>query len=107
MQEDYKTDVVCLSDYLAAKRSSCQSLTNFAQLTPQLLKPAVADALAELMAPIRAAYEASAEWQEITLKAYPPPAPKKKEKKQKDKGSRYPGAKPQQNDESAPAAVEA
>ncbi|EAW12929.1 tyrosine--tRNA ligase TYS1 [Aspergillus clavatus NRRL 1] len=85
MQEDYKTDV----------------------LTPQLLKPAVADALAELMAPIRAAYEASAEWQEITLKAYPPPAPKKKEKKQKDKGSRYPGAKPQQNDESAPAAVEA
>jgi tyrosyl-tRNA synthetase len=61
-------------------------------LTPQLLKQAVATALVDLMAPIRAAYEASTEWQEITLKAYPPPP--KKEKKVKDKGSRYPGAQP-------------
>lgn len=63
------------------------------QLTPQLLKPAVAEALVELMAPIITAFEASKEWQEITLKAYPPPEKKKKEKKQKDKGNRYPGAK--------------
>ncbi|KAF9892408.1 hypothetical protein FE257_001516 [Aspergillus nanangensis] len=70
MQDDYKNDV----------------------LTPQLLKPAVADALVELMAPIRAAFEASPEWQELTLKAYPPPEQKKKVKKAKDKGSRYPGA---------------
>ncbi|KAI9929140.1 hypothetical protein ASPWEDRAFT_36890 [Aspergillus wentii DTO 134E9] len=62
-------------------------------LTPQLLKPAVAKALIELMAPIQAAYQASTEWQEITLKAYPP-ATKKKEKKVKDKGSRYPGGAP-------------
>ncbi|KAF4219588.1 hypothetical protein CNMCM8980_004373 [Aspergillus fumigatiaffinis] len=71
MQEDYKNDI----------------------LTPQLLKPAVAEALVELMAPIITAFEASKEWQEITLKAYPPPEKKKKEKKQKDKGNRYPGAK--------------
>jgi tyrosyl-tRNA synthetase len=44
------------------------------------------------MAPIQAAYEASAEWQEITLKAYPPPVVQKKVKKVKDKGTRFPGA---------------
>ncbi len=38
-----------------------------------------------------AAYEASKEWQEITLKAYPPP--EKKQKKVKDKGTRHPGAR--------------
>ncbi|KAJ5650933.1 tyrosine tRNA ligase [Penicillium longicatenatum] len=61
-------------------------------LTPQLLKPAVAAGLISLMAPIQAAYEASAEWQEITLKAYPPPVVQKKVKKVKDKGTRFPGA---------------
>lgn len=60
------------------------------KLTPQLLKPAVAKALNELLSPIQAAYNASNEWQEVTLKAYPPPP--KKEKKVKDKGSRHPGA---------------
>lgn len=69
MHEDYKNDI----------------------LTPQLLKPAVAKALVELMAPIQAAYQASSEWQEIALRAYPPAEKKKKEKKVKDKGSRYPG----------------
>lgn len=49
-------------------------------------------ALNKLLAPIQAAYQASKEWQEITLKAYPPPEQKKKVKKVKDKGSRYPGA---------------
>jgi len=63
-------------------------------LTPQLLKPAVTKALNALLAPIQAAYEASKEWQEITLKAYPPEEKKKKEKKVKNKGSRYPGGAP-------------
>ena len=44
------------------------------------------------MTPIQEAYQASAEWQEITLKAYPPPVVEKKQKKVKDKGSRFPGA---------------
>ncbi|KAL2810990.1 tyrosine tRNA ligase [Aspergillus granulosus] len=61
-------------------------------LTPQDLKPAVAAALVNLMAPIQAAYQASPEWQEITEMAYPPPVVQKKVKKVKDKGSRYPGA---------------
>ena len=68
-----------------------------AQLSPQILKPAVADAIVELTAPIRAAFDANPDWQGVTLKAYPPPAPKqKKEKKQKDKGSRHPGAAKQE-----------
>ncbi|OAA47098.1 tyrosyl-tRNA synthetase [Metarhizium rileyi] len=67
MQDDYRNDV----------------------LTPQILKPAVAKALNELLAPMQAAYQASKDWQDIALKAYPPPA--KKEKKVKNKGSRHPG----------------
>lgn len=67
------------------------------QLTPQLLKPAVADGLVSLMAPIQAAYQASPEWQEITLKAYPPPVVEKKQKKVKNKGTRFPGAIADQN----------
>ena len=61
------------------------------------------------MAPIQAAFQASKEWQEITLKAYPPEEKKKKEKKVKNKGSRYPGggAPPKDGEaaveESAPA----
>ncbi|KAE8361795.1 hypothetical protein BDV27DRAFT_147522 [Aspergillus caelatus] len=74
LEEDYRNDV----------------------LTPQLLKPAVAQGLIDLMAPIQAAYQASPEWQEITLKAYPPPVVEKKQKKVKDKGTRFPGAKVQQ-----------
>ncbi|OKL55336.1 Tyrosine--tRNA ligase, cytoplasmic [Talaromyces atroroseus] len=70
LQEDYKNDI----------------------LTPQLLKPAVAAGLISLMAPIQAAYQASPEWQEITLKAYPPPVVEKKQKKVKDRGTRFPGA---------------
>ncbi|KAF6819377.1 tyrosyl-trna synthetase [Colletotrichum plurivorum] len=71
MHEDYKNDV----------------------LTPQLLKPAVTQALNDLLAPIQAAFQASQEWQEITTKAYPPVEDDKKKKKKqpKDKGSRYPG----------------
>jgi tyrosyl-tRNA synthetase len=56
------------------------------------LKHAVAKALIELMAPIQAAYQGSKEWKGIALKAYPS-VKKKKEKKVKHKGSRYPGTK--------------
>lgn len=41
------------------------------------------------MAPIQAEFEASKEWQDIALKAYPPPP--KKEKKVKKLGTRYTG----------------
>ena len=61
------------------------------QLTPQLLKPAVTEALISLLEPIQAEFQASQEWKDIETKAYPPPpAPPKKEKKKKDKGSFYP-----------------
>ncbi|KAI9673876.1 MAG: hypothetical protein M1817_002082 [Caeruleum heppii] len=63
------------------------------KLTPQLIKPAVSKALVGLLAPIQAEFQASAVWQEIEKKAYPPPAPEeKKKKKAKDKGNKYPGA---------------
>ena len=42
------------------------------------------------MAPIQEDYRTSPEWQEITAKSYPEPVAPKKEKKVKDKGSRYP-----------------
>ncbi|KAL8675057.1 MAG: hypothetical protein Q9168_000540 [Polycauliona sp. 1 TL-2023] len=63
------------------------------KLTPQLLKPAITKALVELLKPIQEEYQASAEWQEIANKAYPPPETKKKEKKVKDRGNRFPGSK--------------
>ncbi|KAF4983632.1 hypothetical protein FZEAL_984 [Fusarium zealandicum] len=69
MQEDYANDV----------------------LTPQMLKPAVAQGLVDLMTPIIADFEASKEWQEVTERAYPPPP--KKEKKVKNRGTRFPGHK--------------
>ena len=56
-----------------------------------MLKPAVAKALNALVAPIQKGYQESKEWQEITLKAYPPPP--KKEKKVKNKGTFHPGKK--------------
>ena len=59
-------------------------------LTPQLVKPAITKALNELLEPIRRGFEESPEWQEIAIKAYPPPP--KKEKKVKNKGNRHPGA---------------
>ncbi|KAK4613787.1 Tyrosine--tRNA ligase, cytoplasmic [Fulvia fulva] len=73
MQEDYLADV----------------------LQPQSLKPAVTDALLEIMAPIQETFQNSKEWQDIEKAAYPPPpAPEKKAKKVKNLGSRFPGAKP-------------
>jgi tyrosyl-tRNA synthetase len=67
-------------------------------VTPQLLKTAVAAALNTLLAPIQEAYNASPEWQEIGLKAYPPPV--KKEKKVKEKGTQHPKFKNEINKDS-------
>ncbi|KAK6430811.1 Tyrosine--tRNA ligase cytoplasmic, partial [Oleoguttula sp. CCFEE 5521] len=62
-------------------------------LQPQALKPAVTEALLEILAPIRKAYEGSEEWQAVEKRGYPPPpAPEKKKKKEKNLGSRFPGA---------------
>jgi tyrosyl-tRNA synthetase len=69
MQEDYMADI----------------------LTPQTLKPAVTEALIQLLEPIQAEFQKSPQWKDIETKAYPPPpAPPKKEKKKKDKGAFYP-----------------
>ena len=92
------------ADYVADKASHPVRLehisSNSVQLTPQLLKSGVSAALTELLKPIQGEFQASAEWQEVEKKAYPPPEVKKKEKKVKDKGSRHPGA-------AKPKAVEA
>ncbi|EKD20631.1 uncharacterized protein L3040_006355 [Drepanopeziza brunnea f. sp. 'multigermtubi'] len=55
-------------------------------LTPQLLKAALTIHLNTILAPIVAEYQASEEWQEIQLKAYPPEKAPVKVKKVKDKG---------------------
>jgi tyrosyl-tRNA synthetase len=63
-------------------------------LQPQSLKPAVTDALLEILAPIKKVFDETKEWQEIEARAYPPPpAPEKKAKKAKNLGSRFPGGK--------------
>lgn len=63
-------------------------------LSPQTLKPAVTDALLEILNPIRKTFDENKEWQAIEQRAYPPPpAPEKKKKKEKNLGSRFPGAK--------------
>ena len=62
------------------------------QLKPQMLKPAATDALLELLKPIQEEFQKSEDWKEVELKAYPPPVIKKKEKKVKNRGTRFPGA---------------
>ncbi|CAM1507915.1 Fc.00g047630.m01.CDS01 [Cosmosporella sp. VM-42] len=63
-------------------------------LTPQLLKASVAKALTELMAPIQEAFKESKEWQDTAERAYPPE--KKKEKKVKNRGTKFPGYQKEQ-----------
>ena len=58
---------------------------------PQMLKPATTNALLELLQPIQEEYQRSLEWQETDKKAYPPVEVKKKGKKVKDRGTRFPG----------------
>lgn len=62
-------------------------------LTPQLLKSLVTESLNGLLSSIQAKYQASKEWQEIALLAYPPVEKPKKEKKVKNFGTGYPGLK--------------
>ena len=62
-------------------------------MSPQILKPAVVEALNALLAPVQKEFQNNAEWKEVEKKAYPPPpAEKKKEKKAKNKGTFHPGA---------------
>ena len=49
------------------------------------------DALNALLEPIQAEFKASKEWQEVEQNAYPPLEVKKKPKKEKRLGDRFPG----------------
>lgn len=51
------------------------------EVHPKDLKGAVADALLNLLTPIRKRFEESKEWQEVAELAYPSPVPEKKKKK--------------------------
>lgn len=75
-------------------------------LSPQDLKIGVTDAINELLKPLREDFLSSAEFQEIERKAYPPPVEKKKVKKEKKLGSRYPGAAKTADNEEASKQVE-
>jgi tyrosyl-tRNA synthetase len=76
-------------------------------LQPQALKPAVTDALLEILAPIKKTFDETKEWQEIEARAYPPPpAPEKKQKKPKNLGSRFPGAGAGGKGDAAPSTAE-
>lgn len=66
------------------------------ELSPVDLKSGVADAINVLLTPIIEEYSKNKDFQEAEAKGYPPPEPeKKKTKKVKDRGSRYPGSKEQ------------
>lgn len=63
------------------------------KLSPIDLKAGVTSEIIEMLAPIKAEFEANPAFKEAESKGYPPPEAKvKKEKKVKNKGSRYPGA---------------
>ena len=59
-----------------------------------MLKAGVTARLNELLKPIQDEFTSSKEWQETEAKAYPPPEVKKKPKKERNLGSRFPGNKP-------------
>ena len=50
-------------------------------------------ALLQLLEPVQQEFRSSSQWQEIEKKAYPRQEVKKKEKKPKNLGTRFPGAK--------------
>lgn len=57
-----------------------------------MLKPAVITGLLELLEPIQKEFKESKDWQDIEQKAYPSEQARKKEKKVKNLGTRFPGA---------------
>ncbi|QLQ81097.1 hypothetical protein HG537_0E04520 [Torulaspora globosa] len=67
------------------------------KLSPPDLKTGVADAIIELLEPIRKEFASNPEFQEAQEKGYPVAQPEKvkKAKKPKNKGSRYPGSQNQ------------
>lgn len=62
-------------------------------ITPQMLKTGVSDTLNTILKPIQEEFQNDKAWQEALETGYPSEQPekKKKDKKPKDKGSRYPG----------------
>lgn len=64
------------------------------ELSPPDLKQGIAKEISKLLAPIIEEYEATPEWQEAGAKGYPDPVKgKKKAKKVKNRGTKYPGDK--------------
>ena len=57
-----------------------------------MLKNAVATELIKLLGPIQEGFQNSEEWKEAARSAYPPSEVKKKPKKERNLGSRFPGA---------------
>ena len=104
--QELKSDVVGTFDFFVDRpekyggpihyKSLDELKADFAEqkLSPVDLKAGVADRINELLAPIRENYEQDADFQDASTKGYVVEAPKKekKEKKVKNKGSRYPGA---------------
>lgn len=104
--QELKSDVVGTFDFFVDRpekyggpihyKSLDELKADFAEqkLSPVDLKAGVADRINELLAPIREYYEQDADFQDASTKGYVMEAPKKekKEKKVKNKGSRYPGA---------------
>lgn len=104
--QELKSDVVGTFDFFVDRpekyggpihyKSLDELKADFAEqkLSPVDLKAGVADRINELLAPIREYYEQDADFQDASTKGYVVEAPKKekKEKKVKNKGSRYPGA---------------
>jgi len=78
------------------------------KLSPVDLKAGVAEKIVELLAPIKAEYDSNPEFQAAEKSGYPVEQPKgeKKVKKVKNKGSRYPGGKPEGAAEGASAEAE-
>lgn len=56
-----------------------------------MLKPAVTTSLLELLEPIQKEFRQNKAWQDIEQKAYPSEQAKKKVKKVKNLGTRFPG----------------